>query len=67
MQTYIQTYNGYIPQGIYNNFYHNLLDVTLSNPLPHPLSPPPIPLCVIQVKDLVAKQHPTYIHTYIHT
>ena len=33
-----------------------LLDVTPSNPLPHPLQPPPIPLCV---KDLVAKQHPT--------
>ena len=27
-----------------------LLDVTPSNPLPHPLSPPPIQLCVIQVQ-----------------
>ena len=25
----------------------NLLDVTPRNPMPHPLSPPPIPLCVI--------------------
>ena len=33
-----------------------LLDVTPSNPLPHPLSPP-IPLCVIKVQSLVAKQH----------
>ena len=33
-----------------------LLDVTPSNQLPHPLPPPPF---VIQVKDLVAKQHPT--------
>ena len=37
-----------------------LLDVTPSNPLPHPLSLPPIPLCVIQVQQiLAAKQHPT--------
>ena len=38
-----------------------LLDVTPSNPLSHPSSPPPIPLCVIQ--DLVAKQHSTNRHT----
>jgi len=25
----------------------NSLDVTPSNPMPHPLSPPTIPLCVI--------------------
>ena len=31
----------------------NLLDVATRNPMPHPLSPPP------EVKDLVAKQHPT--------
>ena len=28
----------------------NLLDGTPSNPLPHPLSPPPLPLRVIQVQ-----------------
>ena len=43
----------HLENGIY------LLDVTPSNPLPHPLSPPSIPLCVIKFKDLVAKQHPT--------
>ena len=36
-----------------------LLDVTPSNPLPHPLSCPPILLCVIQIQSSVAKQHPT--------
>jgi len=45
--------NSYIPQR--EQHEPNLLDVTPSNLMPHPLSPPPIPLCVI---DLVAKQHP---------
>ena len=35
----------------------HLLDVTPSNSLTHPLSPPPIPLHCIQ--DLVAKQQTT--------
>ena len=40
----------------------HLLDVTpYSNSLPHPLSPPPIPLR--KFKDLVAKQHPTSPNT----
>ena len=42
----------------------NLLGVTPSNPLSHPLSPPPIPLCAFKFKDLVAKQHPTINDTY---
>ena len=28
---------------------NTLFDATPSNPLPHPLSPPPTPFCVIQV------------------
>ena len=50
----------------------NLLDVTLTNPLPHPLSPPPFHFVLLKLKISVAKQHPTnntyiQIHTYIHT
>lgn len=41
----------------------NVLDVTPSNQLPHPLSPPHIPLCVIQVQKFVAKQHPITANT----
>ena len=35
------------------NIFIYLLDVTPSNSLPLPLSPPSIPLCIIQVKDWV--------------
>ena len=35
------------------NIFIYLLDVTPRNSLPHPLSPPSIPLCIIQVKDWV--------------
>ena len=41
-----------------------LLDVTPSNQLTHPISPPPILLRVIKFKVLVAKQHPTIICTF---
>ena len=47
----------YIPQTV-----THLLDVTHSNSLPHPLTPPPIRLCV-KFKVLVAKQHSTNTHT----
>ena len=40
-----------------------LLDVTPSNPLPHPLSTPPIHF---KLKNLVAKQHSTNTHTLTH-
>ena len=43
----------------------DLLDVTPSNPIPHPLSPPPILSLLFKVKDLVAKQHPTNIKLYL--
>ena len=42
---------------------NNLLDVTPSNPLPHPIPPPPNPL--LCPKDLVAKHHPTNARTYL--
>ena len=38
----------------------NLFDVTTSNQMPHPLSPPPkFHFVLFKVKDLVAKRHPT--------
>ena len=57
IHTYIHTYNSYIPQMEQHEpegrmlfclgNVTNLLDVTPSNPMPHPLSPPPVLLCVI--------------------
>jgi len=41
----------------------NLLDVTLSNPLPHPLSPPPIPLGAIIW--LLSNIQQRVLHTFI--
>ena len=44
--------NSYIPQTEQHEpegSVTDLLDVTLSNPLPHPLSPPPFPLLIITV------------------
>jgi len=73
IHTNIYTYNSYIPQTeqyepeermlFYLGNVTNLLDVTLSNTLPYPLSPPPIQF----VLDLVAKQYLTNIHTHMHT
>ena len=80
IHTYIHTYSSYIPQmeqheperwmlfRLGNVTY--LLDVTPSNPLPHPLSPPCThsTLCYLSSKFwlLSSIQH-TYIHTHIHT
>ena len=44
-----------------------LLDVTLSNSITHPLSPPPIhAMLFTKLKILVAKQHPVSNHEHIH-
>ena len=55
--SHTHTHNSYIPQTEQHEpegrmllclgNVTNLLDVTPSNQMPHPLSPPPIPLCVI--------------------
>ena len=43
----------------------NLLDVTPSNPMPHPLHLHSFHFVLFKVKDVVAKQHPkTYIQIY---
>ena len=66
MELLIITTEEHVPEGqmpFHLRSVTYLLNVTPSNPLPHPLSPPPIPLHFVLLKfeDFVTKQQLTTI------